>query len=289
ITQTGWFGVGVAMFAIPVAAFYHLNVYLLVLIMGFLMTLTSVKGIKALSIFGIIAVPLITVLGFYSVYLSFHTSGSLQNMFSNHPLKPLSMAMALSIVIGNFISGGTSTPNFTRFSKNSIGAISATVIAFFVGNIFMFIFGATGAAAFGKADIFDTLIMQGLAIPAILSLGLNIWSTNNNALYASGISLANITNNSMKLMTMIAGTIGTLSLLSSLIPPIGSIIVVDYFMHRSNYKTEECQINYNLSALCPIFIGAFVGCVIKIGIPPINSLIAAIISYLLLQYIKINK
>ncbi|MCT7847263.1 MAG: cytosine permease, partial [Lactobacillus iners] len=223
-------------------------------------------------------------------------------MFSNHPLKPLSMAMALSIVIGNFISGGTSTPNFTRFSKNSIGAISATVIAFFVGNIFMFIFGATGAAAFGKADIFDTLIMQGLAIPAILSLGLNIWSTNNNALYASGISLANITNNSMKLMTMIAGTIGTLlsiflfehfttylSLLSSLIPPIGSIIVVDYFMHRSNYKTEECQINYNLSALCPIFIGAFVGCVIKIGIPPINSLIAAIISYLLLQYIKINK
>lgn len=302
ITQTGWFGVGVAMFAIPVAAFYHLNVYLLVLIMGFLMTLTSVKGIKALSIFGIIAVPLITVLGFYSVYLSFHTSGSLQNMFSNHPLKPLSMAMALSIVIGNFISGGTSTPNFTRFSKNSIGAISATVIAFFVGNIFMFIFGATGAAAFGKADIFDTLIMQGLAIPAILSLGLNIWSTNNNALYASGISLANITNNSMKLMTMIAGTIGTLlsiflfehfttylSLLSSLIPPIGSIIVVDYFMHRSNYKTEECPINYNLSALCPIFIGAFVGCVIKIGIPPINSLIAAIISYLLLQYIKINK
>lgn len=53
----------------------------------------------------------------------------------------------------------------------------------------MFIFGAAGAAAVGQADISDVMIAQGLLLPAIIVLGLNIWTTNDNALYASGWDL----------------------------------------------------------------------------------------------------
>lgn len=52
----------------------------------------------------------------------------------------------------------------------------------------MFIFGAAGAAAVGQADISDVMIAQGLLLPAIVVLGLNIWTTNDNALYASGLA-----------------------------------------------------------------------------------------------------
>ncbi len=66
-------------------------------------------------------------------------------------------------------------------------AVLVAMVAFFLGNSLMFIFGAAGAAALGMADISDVMIAQGLLLPAIVVLGLNIWTTNDNALYASGL------------------------------------------------------------------------------------------------------
>lgn len=292
LTQLGWFGVGVAMFAIPVSNLYGINAYMLVIIVGLAMTITSMIGIKALAVFGSIAVPLIAVLGIYSVYISIQTAGGVGNVFQENPANPMTMATALSIVIGNFISGGTSTPNFTRFANSSKNAIVATVIAFFTGNIMMFAIGATGAAVFGKADIFDILILQGLAIPAILSLGLNIWSTNNNALYTSGLSLTNVTRQPMKLTTVVAGVIGTLtaiylynnfvaylSLLGSMIPPVGAIIIIHYLSFKDKYQEVENNPEWDFRAIASIIIGIIFGLIVKVGITPINSLLVAGIVY----------
>lgn len=62
----------------------------------------------------------------------------------------------------------------------------------------------------GADDIFYVMIAQGLAIPAIIVLGANIWTTNNNALYTGGLAISNITNIQMKITTWIAGIIGTI-------------------------------------------------------------------------------
>lgn len=299
LTQMGWFGVGVAMFAIPVAKLYGLNTYVLVLILGALMTLTSVKGIKALSIFGSIAVPLITILGFYSMYRSINDVGGVTQLFSDTPAQPITLTAALSIVIGNFISGGTSTPNFTRFADNRMNAIISTVIAFFIGNILMFSFGATGAAAFNMPDIFDVLIFQGLTIPAILSLGFNIWSTNNNALYTAGLSISNVTKLPMRWMTIFGGTLATLlaiylydnfvsylSLLGSMIPPIGAVIIIDYCINTKHYQAVDTTRQWNWHAITAVIIGISLGLMIRGGITPINSLIVAGIVYFVLSKVK---
>ena len=68
-------------------------------------------------------------------------------------------------------------------------AVIATVIAFFVGNSLMFVFGAVGGSVTGQADIFYIMIAQGLALPAIIVLGLNIWTTADNGLYSCGLGL----------------------------------------------------------------------------------------------------
>lgn len=299
LTQMGWFGVGVAMFAIPVAKLYGVNSYLLVLVLGALMTLTSVKGIKALSLFGSVAVPLITLLGIYSMYRSISDVGGLANLFSESPAQPLTLTAALSIVIGNFISGGTSTPNFTRFAKSRKAAIFSTVIAFFVGNILMFSFGATGAAAFNMPDIFDVLILQGLTIPAILSLGFNIWSTNNNALYTSGLSISNVTKLPMKWVTLVAGGISTLlaiylydhfvsylSLLGSMIPPVGAVLIIDYWMNKEQYQEVETSQAWNWQAIVAVVLGIITGLIVRVGIIPINSLLVAGVVYIVLSKVK---
>ncbi|MDX7421232.1 cytosine permease, partial [Klebsiella pneumoniae] len=61
-TQVGWFGVGVAMFAIPVSKATGIDVNVLIAVSGLLMTLTIFFGISALTILSIIAVPAIVIL-----------------------------------------------------------------------------------------------------------------------------------------------------------------------------------------------------------------------------------
>ena len=65
-TQMGWFGVGVAMFAIPTAETLHINAWPVVIIAGGLMTASAYFGIKAIEIVSFISVPLIAILGSYS-------------------------------------------------------------------------------------------------------------------------------------------------------------------------------------------------------------------------------
>ena len=296
-TQIGWFGVGVAMFALPVASLFNLNPIMLILITGIIMTATAYFGIKALAILGSIAVPLIAVLGIYSVNFGINEVNGFANVFSETPSAPITMAVALSIVIGSFISGGTATPNFTRFSKTPKIAVWATVIAFFIGNSIMFIFGAVGGAVTGNADIFDILISQGLMIPAILVLGLNIWTTNNNALYTAGLGLANIFNIQMKPMVLVGGGIGTiaaiwlynnfvayLSLLGGMIPPVGVVIIIHYFMNKKDYKDEKFKMKVvNIGAILAVVTGALAGIFVKWGIPPVNSLVLSAIVYFIYE------
>nr|WP_235961239.1 cytosine permease [Spirabiliibacterium mucosae] len=62
-TQVGWFGVGVAMFAIPVNKFTGIDVNTLILLSGGLMTITVFFGISALTALSVVAVPAIAILG----------------------------------------------------------------------------------------------------------------------------------------------------------------------------------------------------------------------------------
>lgn len=209
-TQVGWFGVGVAMFAIPVSKATGIDVNILIAVSGLLMTLTIFFGISALTILSIIAVPAIVILGSYSVWLAVDGVGGLDHLKSIVPQTPLNFSSALALVVGSFISAGTLTADFVRFGRNAKGAVLVAMVAFFLGNSLMFIFGAAGAAAVGQADISDVMIAQGLLLPAIVVLGLNIWTTNDNALYASGLGFANITGLSSRTLSVVNGIIGTL-------------------------------------------------------------------------------
>lgn len=209
-TQVGWFGVGVAMFAIPVGKATGIDVNILIAVSGLLMTLTIFFGISALTVLSIIAVPAIVVLGSYSVWLAVSDVGGLDHLKAIVPQTPLNFSTALALVVGSFVSAGTLTADFVRFGRNAKGAVLIAMVAFFLGNSLMFIFGAAGAAAVGQADISDVMIAQGLLLPAIVVLGLNIWTTNDNALYASGLGFANITGLSSRTLSVANGIIGTL-------------------------------------------------------------------------------
>ena len=121
-TQIGWFGVGVAMFSIPTAQLLGINEWALTIAGGLLMTLTAATGMKALEVVSTISVPLIVVLGVYSMVTATTDGGGLVAVFAQSAGK-ISVFTGIGYVIGSFISGGTATPNFIRFAKNNKGRI----------------------------------------------------------------------------------------------------------------------------------------------------------------------
>lgn len=297
-TQVGWFGVGVAMFAVPVSKMVDINIYVLIFSFGILMTISALYGIKALVILGFVAVPAISILGSFSVFQAVDTIGGFQALLDYQPTEVMSAAVALTICIGSFISGGTLTPDFARFAKTTRSAVTATAVAFFLGNSLMFLFGAVGAMTYAVSDVSEVMFLQGLIVPAILVLGLNIWTTNDNALYASGLGFANITKLPKKKIVVFNGIVGTvlamwlynnfvgfLTLLGAAIPSIGAIILADYFIvKRRKYRAfEEMKFkNVNWISIvawaCGVALAQFAP-----GLPPINALIGTMIIYVVLM------
>lgn len=304
-TQIGWFGVGVAMFSIPAAELLGVNEWVLTIIAGLLMTATAATGMKGLEIVAYISVPLIVILGVYSMITAGVEGGGLAAIFGQSAGK-ISLFTGVGYVIGSFISGGTATPNFIRFAKNRKVAVWTTVIAFFLGNTLMFCFGAIGGAFTGKEDIFYVMIAQGLAIPALIVLGANIWTTNNNALYTGGLGLANITGKPMKYLTWVAGIIGTalaiwlyynfvgwLNILNCALPPIGMIVILDYFKNRSKYdgkhtgKHTEAVVNW--FNVLGIIAAAAVANFLHWGIAAVNAMVVSAIFFFIGELTGANK
>lgn len=296
-TQIGWFGVGVAMFAIPVHKATGIDTNALIVISGLLMTVTVYFGISALMVLSMIAVPAIAILGGYSVLTAVDSVGGITELQKIQPTEPMDFSVALAMVVGSFISAGTLTADFVRFGKKPMGAVAITMIAFFIGNSLMFIFGAAGAAVTGQSDISEVMIAQGLLIPAIIVLGLNIWTTNDNALYASGLGFSNITGLPSKYISMLNGLIGTvcalwlynnfvgwLTFLSIAIPPIGGVIIADFFMNRKRYMDfENAKFKtINWAGIIAVAIGVAAGNFLP-GVVPVNAVFGGALSYLVLN------
>ena len=294
-TQTGWFGVGLAMFAIPVAKErMGLEVtpdsmpwqgYLLVAVAGILMTASAYFGIKSLTIISYIAVPAVAILGTVAMIMAVrHGDAGLVEQFAKGT-KDLGIIAGAGLVVGSFVSGGTATPNFTRFAKNGKVGLIITVIAFFLGNSLMFLFGAVSSLYVGGNDIFEVMLNLNLFYLAVLVLGLNIWTTNDNALYTAGLGLSNIFGLSKKTMVIISGIIGTvaavwlywnfcgwLNVLNCTLPPVGIILILHYFTHKGK-KVQEKTVNW--SAIVGVVAGAVVANLLHWGFASINGMVVA--------------
>ena len=297
-TQIGWFGVGLAMFAIPVAnellGGSKAAEWALLILAGVCMTASAYFGIKSLTIISYIAVPMVAVLGTVAMVLAvIRGEGTIIDQFAKSS-GTLTVIGGAGLVVGSFVSGGTATPNFSRFAKSGAAGAITTVVAFFIGNSLMFFFGGVSSVYVGGNDIFEVMINLGLFYLAILVLGLNIWTTNDNALYSAGLGLANIFGQKKKPMVLISGIIGTiasvwlywnfcgwLNILNCTLPPVGIILVLGYFLNKQDYEDVAVTETVNWFAVIGVVLGAVVANVVHWGIASINGMAIASVCYLI--------
>lgn len=300
-TQIGWFGVGVAMFALPVSKELlggsDTAMWILVILAGGCMTASAYFGIESLTIISYIAVPLVGILGTVAMVMAVSRGdGTIIDQFAVSS-GSLTVIGGAGLVIGSFVSGGTATPNFTRFAKDAKSGTIATVVAFFFGNSLMFFFGAIAYIFVGGNDIFEVMIRLGLFQLAVVVLGLNIWTTNDNALYSAGLGLANIFHQKKKPMVLVSGIIGTvlsvwlynnftgwLNILNCTLPPVGIILVLSYFMNPGAYEKgaeEKNPVNVNWFAVGGVILGAVTANILHWGIASINGMVVAALCYVI--------
>ena len=302
-TQIGWFGVGVAMFAIPVAnellGGSKAAEWALVIVAGICMTASAYFGIKSLTIVSYIAVPCVAILGTVAMILAVKRGDTtLVQQFAKSS-GSLTVISGAGLVVGSFVSGGTATPNFSRFAKDGKTGVITTVIAFFLGNSLMFFMGGISSIYVGGNDIFEVMLNLNLFYLAVLVLGLNIWTTNDNALYSAGLGLANIFGQKKKPMVLISGIFGTLTavwlywnfcswlnILNCTLPPCGIIIVLSYFLNRKDYDDTEIRTVVNWYAVIGVILGAVAANLLHWGVASLNGMAVATICYLIGHFIQ---
>ena len=159
----------------------------------------------------------------------------------------------------------------------------------------MFFFGGISSVYVGGNDIFEVMINLGLFYLAILVLGLNIWTTNDNALYSAGLGLANIFGQRKKPMVLVSGIIGTvlavwlywnftgwLNILNCALPPIGITVILDFFLRRDKYKEKNVPLQTaNWFNLAGVVAGAVAANLIHAGIAAVNAMVVAAVFYLI--------
>jgi len=250
-TQVGWFGVTIPLVAIPMGKFFGVNtpmfVAALIVLWGLLHLATAYVGYDGMEKLSYVAVPILIIVGLLSIFLAIGDIGGIGPLLGQDG-GGIPFGAAVTIIVGTYISGGTQAPSWSRFAQNKRVGFWASLIAFLLGNGFLFLSGAVGGAVYNvtpQGDLYEVLVVQGLAAVGLLAPILNIWTTNDNAAYAFVVAGSEAFEYNRKRPFVLAGgaigivlalagvenlLIPWLATLGQYIPPLGGVIIADFLL-----------------------------------------------------------
>jgi len=296
LTQIGWYAWGTATITIVLVRLLNLDARLqapLMVVFGLAFCLTAYIGYRGLAALSRVAVPAMLLLIAASVAVALRDAGGAAGPLA---AGTLTVAQALTIIVGTFVSGGTQVANWTRFSGSGRATVVSVLLAFFLGNGLMVAVGAIGAAVYGLSDIVEVLAVQGLLSAGVLLLFLNIWTTQDNTIYNFSVAGCHFCRTERRRLVTFAGAaVGTLltlfgmydwlipymTMMGVLIPPLGGVIMADFFIgHRGRYPAlDEAAIpRFNRPGLVAYAAGSLAALMVP-GIPPVNGIVGAFLVY----------
>ncbi|TCP20783.1 cytosine permease [Scopulibacillus darangshiensis] len=272
ISLFGWFGVQLDLFGSSlhkvIMDVFGLNITpsVLMILGGILMTLTACIGYSAIEKLSIVAVPLLAILLIGSVYITSRSFSYDQLNGIALTSDPLTMGMAISLVIGSLAVGAIIGPDIARYAKSVKDATIASFLGYFVGYSIVLFISAILAKATSETDVVAIMISIGWGTGGMLVLILAQWTTNNTNLYSSALGFSVIFKKVPKyVLTILAGIVGTtfaisgiydnfipfLNVLSILIPPIGGVYTADFIFRHREYNFRNIRRIPNLR-LCSV-------------------------------------
>lgn len=305
-TQIGWYAWGSALMAQllnSLAGVPESWNWLIILFFTYAFCSTAYFGYQAMDWLSRLAVPAMVLLMLLSLSIAGGDVGGWAGLQDLAIADPLPLGAAITIIVGTFVSGGTQATNWSRFARNGKMGFIATLIAFFLGNGFLIFSGAFCAKVYGEPDIVQVMAQQGLVVGGLILFFLNMWTTQDNTIYAFSIAGANMFRSSKRTLFVLGGAtialfmawggiyeglVQYLILLGTFIPPIGGIIMADYWIHRQGQfpSLDVPQPAFNWAGVIA-YVGAsaiaYLTNQIGWGIVPINGIASALVLYVVLS------
>lgn len=301
-TQIGWYAVTNAFVAQALNSLIGLPEslnWLVILVFTYGFCATAYFGYKAMDWLSRLAVPAMLILLVVSLAIAVRDGGNFAQLQAIAPTKPLTFAAGIAVVIGTFISGGTQSTNWSRFADTSKNAVGSTLLAFLGINGLLVFAGAFCTLVYGSEDIIQAMAKQGLLFLGLILLILNVWTTQDNTIYAFSMAGANFFRTPKRTLFVLGGAtfayflalsgiynniIPYLIFLGSVIPPVGGIIMVDFWLkHQGEFPSLDAPLPaFNWAGVIAYVMGAaiaFLSAQASIGIPPINGIVIAAVAY----------
>ena len=300
--ELGWYAWGTATVAIVLVKMLGLAegfTLPLMVFFGMGFSITAIIGYKGLDVLSRVSVPLMFVLLIVSMYIATQHVGGFSGLAAVIPQQTMTVSAAITMVFGTFASGATQATNWTRLSRSGRIAVTASVVSFLLGNGLMIVAGAWCAMVYQQADIVEVMMLQGLSFAAVIMLCLNLWTIQGPTIYNVAAATCHLVRSERRrTMTLLAAAVGVLLamggmyemlipflvLLGSVIPPIGGVIMADFwFRHRGKYPAlASVQLpRYNLAGLTAYAVGALLA-YLSPWIAPLVGIGASAIVYVVL-------
>lgn len=298
-TQLGWYGVSLGVLGQITEAATGWPAWLVATIGGIVMASTAYFGFRGIELLSWVSVPLMAVLCVWIMIVSLGETGGWSGLLATTGDGSMTMGVALTAMIGTFISGGTQIGNWTRFTRGAMKTFVAVLVAAFLIQFAMLFFGGIGSAAFGEADFAEVLLQMGIVVFALLLLIANIWTTNDNGAYAFGVAGAELFGKPDKRPFIIGGVIisivlsltgivdyltSFLILLGVVIPPLGGALIGTFFLvwrgvdPGTDVREVPMFVWPGVAAYLAGAAAAGLGTAFDVGSPAVQGIVVAIIA-----------
>lgn len=259
-------------------------------------------GIKSMALVRQIAIPAMVLFVVYYLIVKVIPVGS--DLFAREGDGSVSFWGGVGLAWATFAVSGTMTGDIVRYVRSGKQAVGVTGVAFLLSNGPFMILGALFAAAINNPDVpyfLDTdssLILLALAAIAVLST----WSTADACLYNASMGISNsfkgitwqkagITAAVLGILLAASGVIGNVTniliTIGLVVPPVGAVIITDYFVLRRGHGFGADRVSpINWAAIAATLAGIGTGIAAHILWPQVlfglPGMIVTAVTYLVL-------
>lgn len=308
VSLVGWFGVQNKIFGDSVSALIGGPSWMWCVLAGIAITALVIFGFKYMANFAKVVTPLFFAMVAFSVIRTLNDHSFSDLVHSPPPGDTIPLAVAATAIAGGYMTGAIVSPEMTRYNRKGSHVFLQSASSMILSE---YIVGLTGVLLghLVKSNEVSHIVLSTSGAFGVLVVLMSTAKINDWNLYGSSLGVVNffqvvfdkrVHRGAVTIVLGIAGTVLSavgimshftefLTILGVAIPPIGGIIVAEYWVvKRMRKPLDETREAQTLPAHSPtwvpmsivIWIAAF--CVGKFydgGIPALNSLATAFVLY----------
>lgn len=228
------------------------NMALWCIVIGALIVIWIIVGIKNLSKVNVFAVGGLFVLTIILSTLVFKST----NAIKVEGTMTFGMAFELSVIMP--LSWLPLISDYTRFAKKARQSTLVSSLSYFVGSTWMYIIGFGAAIYTGTSDVAQIMTSAGLGIAAVIVIVFATVTTTFLDAYSAGVSFTNVSRKiNEKTAAVIVCIVGILiaiftpieqyqdflALIGSVFAPMITILIIDYFIFKKRDTSDIINIS----------------------------------------------